>query len=160
MKALNGTNMSVSSFTGNPGNSIRIQLSRLETSDEGTFGVLSIGDSHYFSGELPNRNNKPNASCIPEGTYTCVWTYSPKLRRKAYLINVPNREGIRIHSANFMGDDTKGFKKQLNGCIALGQKIGTMDGQKAILLSSPAVREFEDCMAGRPFELEIKGVDA
>lgn len=131
-------------------------LTRAETSDEGTFGLFTVDDRSYFSGELPDRDNALNLSCIPKGTYSCVWNYSPKLRRKAYLIIVPNREGVRIHSANFMGDDTKGFKKQLNGCIALGQRLGQMDGQKALLLSRPAVREFEDYMQGQPFSLEIR----
>jgi hypothetical protein len=54
-----------------------------------------------------------------------------------------------------MGDDTMGYMKQLNGCIALGEKLGWMDGQKALLLSAPAVRRFEDHMGRVPFKLEI-----
>jgi hypothetical protein len=74
-----------------------------------------------------------------------------------YLVDgVKDRGGIRLHSANFMGDDTKGYKRQLNGCIALGEKLGVMGGQKALLLSAPAMRRFETLLAGEPFELEIK----
>lgn len=132
-------------------------LTRLQTGNEGTFGRISVDGVSYYSGELPDRDNAPNVSCIPKGSYPCIWTYSEKLKRKAYLVqNVKGRAGIRIHSANFMGDDSKGFKRQLNGCIALGEKIGQIDGQRALLLSKPAVRKFEDLMQGQPFILEIR----
>ncbi len=70
--------------------------------------------------------------------------------------SVPKRGGIRIHSANLMGDDSKGYKRQLNGCIALGQTLGRIEGQKALLLSKPAIRQFEDLMNRQDFTLEIK----
>lgn len=85
-----------------------------------------------------------------------VWAWSPRLRRFTYrLLSVPRRSGILKHSANFMGDVSMGFRAQLNGCIALGERIGVMDGQRALLVSAPAVRRFESLMAGRSFELEI-----
>lgn len=68
---------------------------------------------------------------------------------------VAGRTGIRIHAANLMGALDRGFKAQLNGCIALGLKLGQIGGQKAVLLSAPAMRQFETLMAGQPFELEI-----
>jgi len=69
---------------------------------------------------------------------------------------VPGRAGIREHSANFMGDAKKGFHCQLNGCIAPGERLGWMDGQKAVLLSAPALRRFEMHMEHKPFTLEIR----
>ncbi len=73
-----------------------------------------------------------------------------------YLISqVPSRAGIRVHTANFMGDKSKGLKCQLNGCISLGSRLGKIDGQKAVLLSAPAIRKFEQVMNGQPFLLEI-----
>lgn len=71
------------------------------------------------------------------------------------LIGTEPRAGIRKHSANLMGDDAMGYRRQLNGCIAFGEKLGWIDGQKALLLSSPAVRRFETHMGHRPFTLEI-----
>lgn len=134
----------------------RVQLKRLETGEEGTFGRLTYNDFSCFTGELRWDNNKPNVSCIPKGVYFCSWTFSERFKRMMYLVNnISNRGGIRIHPANLMGDDSRGFKRQLNGCIALGQKLGTIDGQKALLLSRPAVRQFEDAMQRRPFMLEI-----
>ena len=55
-----------------------------------------------------------------------------------------------------MGDKTKGYRCQLNGCIALGERLGYIDGQKALLLSAPAMRRFLDAARGEPFTLEIR----
>ncbi len=134
----------------------KARIERLESSSQGTFGRFTYNDFVAFSGELPDRGNKPNVSCIPKGTYQCSWTYSPAFKREMYLIEgVPKRAGIRIHAANFMGDKEKGYKKQLNGCIALGLNLGKMDGQKALLTSKPAIRQFEALMNKEPFLLEI-----
>jgi len=133
-----------------------VRLQRLESSDEGTFGVIKINKLILFTGELPRRENRSNISCIPAGIYKCRWTYSNRFKRKMFLVDgVPDRAGIRIHAANLMGDVTLGYKAQLNGCIALGEKLGSIDGQKAVLLSVPAIRKFEKLMGGKPFELEI-----
>lgn len=56
-----------------------------------------------------------------------------------------------------MGDNPP-YRKQLNGCLAFGEKLGWIDGQKALLISAPAVRRVEEYFGGRPFTLEI--VDA
>lgn len=73
-----------------------------------------------------------------------------------YLVEgVPNRTGIRKHAANLMGDKNLGYTAQLNGCIALGEKLGFIDKQKALLLSAPALRRFENLMERKSFMLEI-----
>ncbi len=133
-----------------------VKITRIESNNEGTFGKLDCVGFSCYSGELPWNDNKPNLSCIPKGKYVGVWSYSERFKRKMYAITeVAGRQGIRIHSANFMGDDSKGFKRQLNGCIALGEKLGIMDGQKALLVSKPAIRRFEQFMNGKDFILEI-----
>jgi hypothetical protein len=136
-------------------------LERFESGPHGTFGRLTadVGDErhYFFTGELPWRDNQSNVSCIPEGIYKANFTFSPKFKRSMYEIGpVTGRTSIRLHSANLMGDTSLGFKSQLNGCISLGLKVGTLDGQKALLLSSPAMRQFETLMEGKPFVLEIK----
>jgi hypothetical protein len=70
------------------------------------------------------------------------------------VVPVKGRAGIRMHSANFMGTNPP-HKKQLNGCLALGERMGWIDGQKAILLSAPAMRRFEALMQYKPFVLQI-----
>ncbi len=135
-------------------------LQRTESGDQGTFGRLVLPDGMtFFTGELPWRENRSNVSCIPADTYECRWTMSPRFRRMMYiLLGTSPRAGIRKHSANLMGDKAKGYRAQLNGCIALGERLGWLDGQKALLLSAPAMRRFETAMAGRPFTLEIRDV--
>ena len=85
-----------------------------------------------------------------------MWGLSPRLKRYTYrLLEVPKRAGVLIHSANFMGDASAGLRCQLNGCIALAYKRGLMDGQRALMVSKPAINDLEQMLAGQPFELEI-----
>lgn len=140
---------------------MKLVLQRLETGDQGTFGRLFVPGrlAPFYTGELPWRENRPNVSCIPAGVYFCKWTWSPKFGRRMYEIGpVHGRSGIRIHSANLCGDTSKGFLSHLYGCIALGEHVGVMGRQKAILVSRPAVREFERMMAGQSFQLEVRDV--
>lgn len=132
-------------------------LQRFESTDQGTFGKLVARGLALFSGELPWRDNASSISCVPAGTYRAIFTHSPRFGRHLYLLDrVPARGGIRIHPANLMGDSQKGFKCQLNGCIALGLRLGYIDHQKAVLLSAPAVRHLETAMRGNLFTLEIR----
>lgn len=134
----------------------RIILERFETSDQGTFGKIRVGGEIFYTLELPWRDNANNTSCIPCGVYECRFTLSVRFGRRMYLVdNVNKRTGIRIHSANLAGDKSIGYRSQLNGCIALGEKVGTLEGQKCILLSKPAVRRFEELMNGQNFVLEV-----
>ena len=134
----------------------RVKLQRFESSLQGTFGKIYFKESALFTGELPWADNFNDISCIPAGVYHCRWTYSHHFKKYLYeVFGVSGRAGIRIHSANFMGDAEHLYKKQLNGCIALGEALGQMDGQKAVLLSMPAVRTFESIMNHEPFDLEV-----
>lgn len=135
----------------------KVIIERIESSDHGTFGRLLVDELAFFTGELPWRGNLSDVSCIPEGKYRGRWTFSARFKRKMYEIwPVESRAGIRVHSANLMGDRWKGFRAQLNGCVALGEKIGWIEGQKAVMLSAPAVRKFERHMDCQPFELEVR----
>jgi len=134
----------------------KIRLVRFDLSDQGTFGKIYYPGHVRFTGELPDRNNQSNISCIPYGSYLVKWTLSPRLKRYTYEIQgVPNRGGIRIHSSNLMGDSTKGYIAQLLGCVSIGERLGYINKQKALLLSKPAVSNLELIMAKQPFMLEI-----
>lgn len=136
----------------------RAGLFRLDRSPQGTFGKLVLpGGVSLFTGELPWRDNKPQVSCIPVGLYRVVWGFSPHLKHNAYLVqDVARRFGIRMHAANFVGDTLLGYLAQVNGCIALGEKLGTMEGQKALLVSAPAVTKLETVMGRKPFLLDVR----
>lgn len=129
---------------------LKATLKRLESTVQGTFGRLTIDGlaEKFFTVELPWRDNAPNVSCIPLGSYRCVWTYSPRFKRMLYLVApVLGRSGVRIHPAN--------LASQLNGCIALGERMGWIEGKKAVLLSVPAVRRLERLTKGEAFSLEV-----
>lgn len=132
-------------------------LHRDITGDHGTFGRIYLQDGpELHTGEQPWLDNTPNKSCIPAGLYKVLWTWSPAFKRMMYLVSrVEGRSGIRIHSANLMGDRDKGLKSQLYGCISLGERRGVLSGQTAVLISRPAVRRLEEWGNQQPFELEI-----
>ena len=130
-------------------------LERRETGPEGTFGEIRFAGCSLFTGELPDHGNARNISCIPAGVYRVVWNWSAFKRDMFLVTGVKGRSGIRIHPANLMGDRALGLKSHLYGCIALGRRLGTLRGQKAVLVSRPAVAEFQDAMERAPFELEI-----
>ncbi len=105
--------------------------------------------------ELPERNNAPGFSDIPSGVYQCEKRISPKHGPCYYVLDVPGRSDIEIHSANWAGDTTKGLKCQLLGCLSLGRAIGELAGQKAVLSSRDALAGFESDLNGEAFELTI-----
>lgn len=136
---------------------IRISLVRTQTGDEGTLGVLGVDHLVFQSGELPWRGNKPKVSCIPAGIYQVRWEFSQRFQRSLYEIKeVPERDECKFHAANFMGDELKGFRSELNGCIALGMSVGKLREQKALLSSRAAMNLFEGHLRGKPFELELR----
>jgi hypothetical protein len=132
------------------------QLVRHYTSDEGTFGTLTLfNGTSFVTGELPWRGNQPGKSSIPLGVYTCNWRESPRHGWCYHVDGVEGRSDIEIHSANWVGDADLGYKSQLLGCIALGWSVGELDGQKAVLSSRDAIARFHEIMGGVPFQLTI-----
>lgn len=131
-------------------------LQRRDWTDAGTFGEIECLGFKWATGELPWRDNQKHISCVPEGVYRAVWTFSPRFQRFTYLVqNVPDRDAIRIHPANWVGDKAMGFRSQLDGCIALGEGISYADKKPFLLNSAPAVRLFENRLKGETFTLQI-----
>jgi hypothetical protein len=132
-----------------------VRLYRVLTTDQGTNGILVFGQFNCPTLELPWRDNKPNYSCIPEGTYHCTLRRSPKFGVTYHVTNVPNRSYILIHSGNYAGDSKLGYKTHTYGCLILGKYNGLLKGQKAVLVSKYTVRHFIQCMKNKDFELQI-----
>ena len=140
-----------------------VVIHRFDQGAQGSFGQLWTPGLGLFTGEQPWLENRFSVSCVPPAPgagsllYRVAWTWSPRFRRMMYLLlGTEPRSGIRKHPANLMGSIEAGFRSQLNGCIALGERLGYLAGQKALLLSAPAVRRFEAHMGHRPFLLEIR----
>lgn len=135
----------------------QVNLFRLQRSDQGTEGMLTVDDFNCKTLELPWRNNQPQISCIPAGEYNVEIRLSNKYGRIYWVRKVPDRTYILIHSGNFAGDISKGFKSHVMGCILLGKKRGFLGGQVAVLNSRIVVREFMETMDYQPFMLRIRG---
>ncbi len=136
---------------------MNVILTRSPSTDQGTFGTFVLEDgTSYHSLELPWKGNDHGISCIPPGVYNCHWITSPKHGECYQVMDVPHRDMIEIHSANFAGDSNKGFITQLLGCIALGMSIGILHGQLAVLNSKGAIASFEAKQNKLDFQLTIR----
>lgn len=133
-----------------------VDLFRLQRSDQGTEGLLVYGEFQCKTLELPWRENKKQISCIPAGEYNVEVRLSNKYGRIYWVRNVPNRTYILIHSGNFAGDISKGYKSHVMGCILLGKTMGYLGGQRAVLNSRITVRAFMEEMEYEPFKLRIQ----
>jgi hypothetical protein len=129
------------------------------STDHGTFGFINArGAFMCVTVEPPDYNNEPNYSRIPAGRYVCTPRYSPKYGHHYLVTGVDGRTWILTHSGNLGGDRKKGFKSHTLGCIILGKYFGRLSGQKAVMVSRPTVRKFNQVMGRKPFILEIKEV--
>lgn len=101
---------------------MRLKLCRVFKDEKQTLGELSIDNFTCFSLELPDKNNERRISCIPEGIYKVTKENHPKFGWCFRLHNVPNRDGVLIHSGTY-------FTHTL-GCIlpAMDQKDLNGDG--------------------------------
>jgi len=89
------------------------------------------------------RDNKSRVSCVPAGVYSLKLEHSPRFKKKLWeLYGVPNRSECKFHAANYW--------RQLNGCIALGNKHVDIDGDGDVdITSSRAVmKKFHEIMSG------------
>ena len=132
------------------------ELFRLRRSDQGTEGLFVSGDFHCRTLELPWRENRRQISCIPPAEYKVEIRLSNKYGRIYWVREVPNRTYILIHSGNYAGDKSKGFKTHVMGCIILGKKAGFLGGQVAVLNSRITVRAFMEHMEYQPFMLNVQ----
>lgn len=110
---------------------------------KGTFGVLLIeGRLFCYTLERPFLYNIKNLSCIPSGSYRCI--YHVGNTKSGYLLQeVPDRSGIMIHPGNTIADTA--------GCILLGEGL-----DRHLLNSRKAVAEFEIALKKTSFKLSIE----
>jgi hypothetical protein len=132
-----------------------VYLFRTSTSDQGTEGIVIYSGKYCYSLELPWRDNKPNISCIPKGAYEAKIRLSPRFGRVYWILEVEGRTYILIHSGNWAGREDLGYKTHTSGCILFGKYRGELQGQRAVLASRPALRQFIDTMGNEPFKLII-----
>jgi hypothetical protein len=94
---------------------MKLLLKRLHRTEHSTIGELYVdGKFECYTLEDKEREVKiKSETAIPKGTYIVGITLSNRFKRLLpILINVPNFEGVRIHSGN-SNHDTE-------GCILVG----------------------------------------
>ena len=97
---------------------MKIQLQRKKETDNSVLGELSI-DGKFFCYTLEDKIRQvkiKHQTCIPPGTYEVKLTMSQRFNKiLPILLDVPNFEGIRIHTGNTIEDTS--------GCILVGTAI-------------------------------------
>lgn len=97
---------------------MKLELRREHGSKKYTLGDLYI-DGEYFCKTLEDEERDvkiKGETSIPVGTYEVIVTYSNRFNQlMPLLLNVPNFEGIRIHSGN--------TDKDTDGCILVGKPL-------------------------------------
>ena len=96
-----------------------------------TLGAFSLyeeyGETPVFTCktlELPKNDNIRRKSCIPPGIYEVIPRYSEKFKKHYHVLNVPNRDFILIHPANWV--------TQLLGCIAVGDSFKDLNNDEMV----------------------------
>lgn len=97
---------------------MKLHLKRIALKETYTIGKLSI-DGVYFCDTCedkvrPKGEKVFGETAIPYGTYSVIYNYSPKFKRKLpRLLNVPMFDGILIHNGS--------NAKHSHGCILVGR---------------------------------------
>lgn len=97
---------------------MKLKLKRIFFGEDYTIGKLYINDE-YFCDVLEDKVRPDGVkvfgqTAIPVGTYKVIMNMSTRFKKiMPLLLNVPNFEGIRIHSGN-TDEDT-------HGCLLLGK---------------------------------------
>ena len=121
-----------------------MKLTRLKTSEHGTFGRLQLPSGTVLSTlELPWKDNQRQISCIPPAIYQCDIVNSPKFGRVYQVKDVPNRSHILIHAGN--------WTKDTQGCIL----VGMSNNDTQLFESRKALNLLMNELNGQSFKLEV-----
>lgn len=127
----------------------QVIIDRFKVTHNYSLGVCYIkhedGSVDYVGKTLERgwRDNKSSVSCVPAGIYPLKLEHSPRFNKKLWeLYGVPNRSECKFHAANYW--------RQLNGCIALGNKHVDIDGDGDVDITSSktVMKKFHDIMSG------------
>ena len=137
----------------------KLELRRLFTSDQGTVGALRYrGRGVCLMLELPWRNNQPNMSCIPAGTYMVRYmarSGSGRYRDVYHVTQVKGRSGILEHAGNFAGASDKGYKTHSLGCQLPAMQMRALKGQLMGIKSRKALKRIHAVTGRKDFLLTI-----
>lgn len=99
-----------------------IIIIRIPGEKEQTLGTGVFENFKFKTLELAWKQNQKGISCIPTGEYDCekIGATASIPYPHIAILNVQNRDGVRIHKANYW--------RQLRGCIAVGDAHIDIDG--------------------------------
>jgi len=109
-----------------------LEIKRVSVVDAGAFGVMML-DGIPFAVTL-ERTYDNNAVKLRCGVYYCYKTAYYRGGYPTYEISVPGHDRILFHKAN--------VETELDGCIAIGEQFGILNGKPAILQSGVGFNEF------------------
>lgn len=120
---------------------MNILIERLDYGEKQTIGKFYLLNglneiiTEFWSLELPNKDNKRQVSCIPEGVYKARKHKSPKHGISLWLQDVPNRSEILVHKGNYHSD--------ILGCIIIGSDLADInkDGCLDVINSKNSIKE-------------------
>lgn len=105
-----------------------LELLRLEETRQGTIGVLKINKEVFcYTLEPSDRLNQRNRSSIPAQQYVCHQYRSARHGETWEVTDVPGRDYILFHAGNIVA--------HTEGCILLGNNVGKLRGERAVLNS-------------------------
>ena len=112
-------------------------LQRIYHGDDCTLGTLTHGKSFFcYTLELPWMFNHQYVSCIPAADYKVKNYASAKYPNHYQIMDVPGRSHILIHVGN--------TRRDIVGCIVLGERLGRLKGLRAVLNSGKTFRYFRN----------------
>lgn len=140
---------------------VTVTLEREKSEPDGTYGVMRLPDgTSFMTLELPWKDNAPQVSCIPPGTYKTRRRQTTKFGFAFEVLQVPKRSGILIHGGTFAGSKDLGQKANSEGCILVGLGRGHSGSQKMITGYKEAMEAFYNRLGNHnEFTLVIKGPD-
>jgi hypothetical protein len=116
--------------------------------DRPTMGEIYAGSFNLYTLEDPWKDNAKGISCIPLGKYNVSIDISNRFQRPMpHILDVPGRDGIRLHAGNKEVDT--------EGCVL----IGLMQTNDSVTYSKAAFKLFynwlSDALLDGPVECEV-----
>lgn len=120
---------------------MKLTLNRVAYETFGTYGEMEVCGTVLYTVERPWFGNVRRISCIPEGTYKMILDpfhpNDPDGYMAPLLLNVPDRDQIQIHIAN--------YPFELEGCIGVGLSYSDDDEPFGVLESRLAFEHLMTC---------------